>query len=202
LFSRGLAEVAQMSDLRQEIIEAQKMRAEILKWKLILVAALGAVGLGFSHPESVHVPNAYLVLLLVPLVCFYVDLLCKHMSLRMIVIGTFLRSRSSNADDAAYERFVSDARAMGPRRTNVFAFEEWALDGSTAVLSLLVVLVGLVPSSLGISISTIDEYLFIGSGVSGLLLTLMVRFFYKRRLAALERLAQIQAERSAAVSGD
>jgi hypothetical protein len=191
-----------MSELRQEIIEAQKVRAEFLRWKLILVAALGAVGLGFSHPESVHVPNAYLVLLLVPLVCFYVDLLCKHMSLRIIVIGTFLRSRSSSADDAAYERFVSDARTMERGRTNAFAFEEWALDGSTAVLSLLVILVGLVPSSLGISISTIDKYLFIGSGVSGLLLTLVVRFLYKRRVAALERLAQVHADRRAAVPGD
>jgi hypothetical protein len=124
------------------------------------------------------------------------------MSLRIIVIGTFLRSRSSSVDDAAYERFVSDARAMGPSRTNVFAFEEWALDGSTAVLSLLVVLVGLVPGSLGISLSTIDEYLFIGSGVSGVLLTLVVRFLYQRRVAALERLAQVHADRSAAAAGD
>ena len=179
-----------MSSLRTEIIEAQKVRAEILKWKLILVAALGTVGLGFSHPEHMNVPNAYLVLLLVPLVCFYVDLLCKHMSLRMIVIGTFLRARASTTDDGAYERFVSDARAMGPRKMNIFALEEWALDGSTAVLSLLVILVGLVPGSLGISMSnTIEKYLFVGSGLAGLLLTLLVRLFYKRRVAALERLA-------------
>ena len=107
-----------------------------LKWKLILVAALGAVGLGFSNSNTV-VPNAYLVLLLIPLVCFYVDLLCKHMSLRIIVIGAFLRFGSKAEEDAAYESFVSEARAMGPRKNmNTFAFEEWALDGSTVVLSL------------------------------------------------------------------
>ena len=77
-----------------------------LKWKLILVAALGAVGLGFSNRNTV-VPNAYLVLLLIPLVCFYVDLLCKHMSLRIIVIGAFLQF-GSKEEDAAYERFVSE----------------------------------------------------------------------------------------------
>jgi hypothetical protein len=156
-----------MSSLRKEIIEAQRVRSEILKWKLILVAALGAVGLGFSNPKTI-VPNAYLVLLLIPLVCFYVDLLCKHMSLRIIVIGAFLRFRA-NEEDAAYESFVSEARAMGPKKNmNTFAFEEWALDGSTVVLSLLVMLVGLAPSRLGISISAIDTYLFIGSGLAGL----------------------------------
>src|SRR5215831_2425030 len=150
-----------MSSLRKEIVEAQKVRSEILKWKLILVAALGAVGLGFSNPNTI-VPNAYLVLLLIPLVCFYVDLLCRHMSLRIIVIGAFLRFRSKE-EDAAYESFVSEARAKG-----AFAFEEWALDWSTVVLSVLVGLVGLVPSKLGLSISAIDTYLFIGSGFVGL----------------------------------
>jgi hypothetical protein len=183
----GGEEEASMSSLRQEIVEAQKVRSELLKWKLILVAALGAVGLGFSNPNIV-VPNAYLVLLLIPLVCFYVDLLCKHMSLRMIVIGAFLRFGSKD-EDAAYERFVSEARAMGPRRSmNIFAFEEWALEGSTVVLSLLVMFVGLAPGSLGISISAIDRYLFIGSGLAGLVLTFLVRFFYKRRVMTLERL--------------
>src|SRR5215831_8078248 len=98
-----------MSSLRKEIVEAQKVRSEILKWKLILVAALGAVGLGFSNPNTI-VPNAYLVLLLIPLVCFYVDLLCRHMSLRIIVIGAFLRFGSKETEDAAYESFVSEAK--------------------------------------------------------------------------------------------
>src|SRR5262249_33557554 len=162
---------------------------EILKWKLILVAALGAVGLGFSNPNTV-VPNAYLVLLLIPLVCFYVDLLCKHMSLRIIVIGAFLRFGSkAEAEDAAYESFVSEARAMGPSKNmNTFAFEEWALDGSTVVLSLLVMLVGLAPSRLGISISANDTHLFIGSGLAGLVLTFTVRSLYEHRRETLEGL--------------
>jgi hypothetical protein len=178
-----------MSSLRTEIIEAQKVRSEILKWKLILVAALGAVGLGFSNPNTV-VPNAYLVLLLIPLVCFYVDLLCKHMSLRIIVIGDFLRFGSkAEEEDAAYESFVYEARTMGPRKNmNAFAFEEWALDGSTVVLSLLVMLVGLASSRLAIPISANDRYLFIGSGLAGLVLTCTVHSLYKRRVKTLEGL--------------
>ena len=39
---------ASMSNLRAEIIESQKVRSELLKWKLLIVSALGAAGLGFT----------------------------------------------------------------------------------------------------------------------------------------------------------
>ena len=49
--SRGIEE------LRHEVIEAQKLQSNFIKWKLILVSSLGSVSLGFykstiiSHAE-------------------------------------------------------------------------------------------------------------------------------------------------------
>jgi hypothetical protein len=60
-----------MSALREEIIEAEKARTDLLKWKLIIVSGLGAAGLGFTGQSNV--PGAPFVLLLIPGVCLYVD---------------------------------------------------------------------------------------------------------------------------------
>jgi hypothetical protein len=78
-----------MEELRAEILEAERSRSDLLKWKLVLVAGLGAIGIGVQT-NSGRVP---LVLIGIPLVCAYVDLLCRHLTLRVHVIGQFLRSR-------------------------------------------------------------------------------------------------------------
>jgi hypothetical protein len=70
---------------KNEIIEAERSRTDLLKWKLILVAALGAIGLGINSPGSTLQPtlSLHLVLCLIPLVCVYVDLLCSHLGMRI-----------------------------------------------------------------------------------------------------------------------
>jgi hypothetical protein len=113
--------------LRDEIIESQKARADLFKWKIILVAAIGAAVLGVGDPlagtgarsgqEEIVSKREYL-LCLVPLVCVYTDILCAHMNLRIRVIGQFLRIHPIDAgtDDSAaqvaYENFVHKARQM------------------------------------------------------------------------------------------
>src|SRR6476620_5919020 len=106
--------------LRDEIIESQKARADLFKWKIILVAAIGAAVLGVAYPlgETARAGQDELVtkreylLCLVPLVCVYTDILCAHMNLRIRVIGQFLRIHPLGAvtDDSAaqvaYENFV------------------------------------------------------------------------------------------------
>lgn len=181
-----------MAGLRDEIIESQKVRSELLKWKLIIVSALGGVGLGFTEKGGVR--GAYLVLLLLPLVCFYVDLLCRHISLRILVIGHFLRL-GFDETEAAYEHFVAKATSG---RSNVFALEEWALEGSTMALSVLVVIAGFLMRdveelalqviSLGpLSVRTYElvPWLFAISGAAGILLTWLARRRYHRRILAL-----------------
>ena len=132
-----------MSGLREEIIESEKTRSDLLKWKLIIVAALGTVGLGVKGSGTPSMVGAFFVLLLIPLVCFYVDLLCWHTKLRIMTIGEFLRLGLGNsAVERDYEEFVSKSTQMGPKKLNIFALEDWALEWSTWVLSVLVILAG------------------------------------------------------------
>lgn len=89
-----------METYRDEIIETQKVRSELLQRKLVLSAVLGGIGLGLrgagldedqvvtSFGLNSHV---YLILCLIPLVCAYIDLLCYHLNLRMFVIAKFLK---------------------------------------------------------------------------------------------------------------
>jgi hypothetical protein len=76
-----------MSDLRTEIIESEKARSDLLKWKLIGVATLGAAGLGLNNPQQGV--RTYFLLPLIPLLCFYADQLCRHLTLRILVIAAF-----------------------------------------------------------------------------------------------------------------
>ena len=76
-----------------EVIEAQKARSDLLKWKIIVVAALGATGLGLTEKESR--PYADLVLGCIPFVCAYIDALCRHLSLRIRVICQFWQQDAS-----------------------------------------------------------------------------------------------------------
>lgn len=113
--------------LPDEILGAHQTRADFLKWKLLLVAALGAAGLGLGEKSK----PVYLLVALIPLVCLYVDLLCMNLKVRVLVIGTFY----ANSREDAYERYTQKNR-------KVFETEDWALHYSTYVLCLVVIGVG------------------------------------------------------------
>ncbi len=106
-------------NLRDEIIESQKARADLFKWKIILVAAIGAAGLGVGAPKAEVASKVEYVLCLIPLVCVYTDAQCAHLNLRIRVIGEFLRvtrNRAGLTDEdlnADYEKFAGKARHMG-----------------------------------------------------------------------------------------
>lgn len=102
-----------MEKLRDEILQSESVRTDLLKWKLALVGAIGAAGLGFAGSEDLG--HADLVLCAIPPLCVYVDLLCLHLNLKMLVIGTFLRQWTAGETGNElrdYERFVEKARRM------------------------------------------------------------------------------------------
>lgn len=115
--------------LPDEILESEKTRSEFLRWKLVLCAALGAAGLGITSGSAVAPPIG--LLCLIPLACAYVDLLCTNLNLRIILIG---RHFSDQCDP--YESFVGKYRI-------VFCLEDWALYGSTYVISGLLILLAI-----------------------------------------------------------
>jgi len=116
-----------MEKLRDEILQAESTRSDLLKWKLGLVGAIGAAGLGFAG--SVELRHADLVLCALPPVAVYVDLLALHLTLRILVIGAFLRMAGAAEAPAyrSYEEFAYEARSA-------FELEDWALSYSTYAL--------------------------------------------------------------------
>lgn len=88
----------EVSTLRSEILESEKARIDLLKYKLLAVAALGAVGISVNK-EAVLDPQ--LVLLIMPIVCLYIDSLCWHNSLRILIIGHFLKRHDNH-----YEKYL------------------------------------------------------------------------------------------------
>jgi hypothetical protein len=103
-----------MEIYRQELIETQKARTSLLKWKIAIVSVLAAVGLGIMFPNTTTTQRGVL-LCLIPLACLYVDMLHMSLGLRIHGIAAFLREKATyvNPDNEHfrdYEQFVHDAR--------------------------------------------------------------------------------------------
>jgi hypothetical protein len=213
-----------MQKLRDEVLQAEQVRSDLLKWKLALVGAIGAAGLGFAGSRGPG--GADLVLCAVPLVCLYVDLLCHHLSLRILVIGSFLRTHqdgllteeselsgqpsdeSEQSTEAAvlakYEKtaaemralrlvprsirdrardLLANARLLARRKVSAFDLEDWALSGSTLVVSLLVLIYGM---GVWIDNGCIKGAAFLISGVLGVVVTMLASISFGDRFRAIE----------------
>jgi hypothetical protein len=99
-------------DRYAEIVELQNRRLDLFKWKIILIAALGGVATGFigAHPAGGGLPLA-----LIPVVCVYVDLLCRDLTLRVVAITRYLQLvQEGKAKESAteYAAFVARADQM------------------------------------------------------------------------------------------
>jgi hypothetical protein len=175
-----------METLRQEILQAQTVRSDLLKWKLALVGGLGAAGLGFAGSDALR--DADLVLCAIPPVCAYVDLLCRHLSLRILVVGRFLYTRRDDpavSSLASYEDFVQKAREIpveDHRRRSAFDLEDWALSWSSFALSVAIAVYGVTHASwLAVP--------FVVSGAVGLVVTWLARRLFRDRFERVVRLS-------------
>jgi hypothetical protein len=181
-----------MDSLRTEILQAQNTRSDLLKSKLGLVGVIGAVGLGLAGSKSSA--HADLVLCAVPLLCVYVDLLCRHLSLRVLVIGTFMRRQMATPGAAretrdqqvlsAYEHHAHEARSHG-----AFDLEDWAVTWSTAALSIAVGAYGVLILATGTAESVAAGIAFVISGLVGVLTTTGSEVVFKRRREAVVNMA-------------
>ena len=131
-----------MNALRTQIIETQKARSDLMKWKLLVVAVLASAGFG---AYTLNIPKIHLLLCFIPLICVYVDALCAHLNLRIRVIGAFFRSCRPTKKceyeccDHEYELFLGKLRKS--RHTQPLEF--FALRWSSYVMSVFVFLYGL-----------------------------------------------------------
>jgi hypothetical protein len=137
-----------MDSLRNEIVESQKMRIDLMKWKLILVAVIGAVGLGLNAKSPRPHINTNLLLCLIPFVIVYVDLLCQHLLLRIYVISKYLSEladRGKTDEITVYEHFAQNARRILPdgqktHQLNVFRIEDFAVTTSSNIILILLII--------------------------------------------------------------
>lgn len=103
--------------LKEEINQTHQTIYDIAKWKLILVSSISGLSLGLTVEKQTR--DFHLLLLIVPLVCAYSDLVYYQNLLRIFVLATFLRTRKAASDVVVeYEQFVQKTR-----RKKVFNFE-------------------------------------------------------------------------------
>jgi hypothetical protein len=157
---------------RSELIEAEKSRLDLFKWKLIISAALAGIGLGFVpdnqvYPKSIF-SSMHLVLCIIPLACNYVDLLCVNLQIRILMIGKFFKEIKDEDIEGislikTYETFCED-------NSHVFSLDDIAQFWSTYFVSILVFAVGLYH----LSIEPSTFLLLSGSGIIGIFLTFII----------------------------
>ena len=118
------------TSLRIQITDTQKVRSDLMKWKLVIVAGLGAAGLGFQNTTF---EQKHILLCFVPFVCIYVDALCAHLSLRIKAIGEFLVSREPKSEIEEYVRDYEKFLRISPP---TFRLETIALHWTTIFFSI------------------------------------------------------------------
>lgn len=169
--------------LRDEIIESEKARTDLIKWKLILVAAIGVTGLGIgtSQPGGGH---PAILLALIPFVCLYVDVVCYHNEIRIVAIAQFFRTGCDNTEARKYEEDCLKNRSG-------FSLEPLVLLWTTFVLSCLVLLIGMcedLQTVIGIPRNPKDEAqtlvlrVLIWAGVFGIVGGFLIFLFYRYRI--------------------
>lgn len=170
------------ASFRNQIVETQKVCSGLMKWKLVLVAGIGTVGLGIHRGD---LPHPVVVLMLIPLVCVYVDALCAHRSLRIQASGAFTAENPASTGNHEgqfarnYERFNDELRTQRGLR-----LESLALHWSTAFASVLSLGLGLLLMSGGPQAHFPPNLSFaalVVSGILGLTCTILVSVFDKSR---------------------
>jgi hypothetical protein len=154
-----------------ELLSAQQSRNELMKWKLLIVAAIGSTGLGFLSKDGFT--NLYLIIVIIPIVSVYVDLLCRNLSLRTMKINRFAGTHfhCDKADfDIEYHRFYQSLK-----KESGTSLESIALVGSTVVLTVFVTLIGLIIPNEGWI-----KVLFLVSGILSSIFSFLVNRRYNK----------------------
>ena len=108
--------------LKQEIRQTMEEEHDLAKWKLFVVAALGAAAFGLFQNNPKH-----WLLLFVPFVCAYIDLYAYQYQIRIAVIAEFLRSDA--AVDEALQRYELKCGELAGK--GAFSLGIWAGIGSS-----------------------------------------------------------------------
>jgi hypothetical protein len=122
--------------LANEIVESQKVRSDLLKWKIVAIAALSTIGFGISTSFT----KAELVLCAIPFIAAYIDALCFHINLRIYSIGQWHKTTKAQELERdkeytymkAYEEYTNIAWRCG-----AFSLEKWTIYYSSITLNII-----------------------------------------------------------------
>jgi hypothetical protein len=159
--------------LRHEIIEAERAGSDFLKWKLIAAATVASIGVGFWNSARPMAADAKLLICLVPLICAYVDMVSLDLAVRITVIASFLRTKCHDP----YETYVQTLRG---RDDNPFRFAPIAIHGSSLVVSLVILGLGLYGASA--DWNRFQSHAFVTAGLSGSGITILLWNVYTARI--------------------
>jgi hypothetical protein len=161
--------------LRDESIAAQRQRLELAQFKIVAIAAIGAVAIGASDLNTVPY-----IIGLIPLVAIYVDVISETKKIQFMAIGAFLNTLSKTSVMAQYERFAEKNRGAFLRN--------YSYQYSTVVVSAAIALLGVGRSVVGTFMLEGDaDYLLAGveisSGLLGVVASLVLNRIVARKTA-------------------
>lgn len=165
--------------LRDEILNSQKSRLDLFRWKIVLVAGLGATAIGLvpNNPGRIEIVG------LVPWVCVLVDVVCYHTELGIMLIAAFFRQLPPAEPAKDYENFCQANR-------DIFSLEGSMIAWTTVLPCIAVLAVGLLmrvtPRGAQIdSRSCILAMCLVLSGGLGITVWLFFRWTYNNRKSRL-----------------
>lgn len=170
-----------MSVLRNELIDTQKVRTDLIKWKLILVSVILAAAFGFtaSTEKSNRLPDIKIILCCIPFICAYVDLQCSALYLRIRGIAAFLRFTEPCDNESRilheYEKFMYSVRKKFQERGKLFiksSLQTIAIFWFSRLINIFVALYGVIASIISKqSTNSFSNYIILIFGILGILVT-------------------------------
>lgn len=172
--------------ISNEIIESQKARSELLKWKIIVVSILATAGLGVSK----DIEKLELAFCIIPLVCAYVDALCLHLNLRIFTIGKWHSLElGKDLDDEYtymkyYEKFTDHAYQCGAYR-----LEKWTILYSSLLINAIIAIAPFLKIA---ELAITNRGVVSSFGAFGLLLTLLLNRYLRITKNSIDSLSDRQ----------
>ena len=154
--------------LATEITESQKVRSDLLKWKIIAIAFISLVGLGISRGYN----KTEMALCIIPFVMAYIDALCIHLNLRIFSIGKWHTTEKAKELEVSpeslymqeYENYIEFAYEAG-----AFNLEKWTIFYSSLFINVIIIIYPFIDKANNLSSF---QYALITSGVLGLILSI------------------------------
>ncbi len=167
--------------LANEIIESQKVRSDLLKWKIISVATIASIGLGISSNHD----KFELAICVIPFVMAYIDVLCTHINLRIYTISRWHKTNKESVSVEAkymqeYEKFTEKARGAG-----AYNLEGWTIQYSSFLVNLLLISVAFA----GYKEDIFNyKYYILTSGFIGIIIAILIEIYLRKTRAKIDML--------------